>query len=79
MQESNHRSPLLEQILQPGDSSARDHPDINKLCDVIRETSFEIHKFLRSGHLEKIYENAELTFPFCAFCAFLWLESYGLH
>ncbi len=28
------------------------------LCDVIRETSFEIHKYLRSGHLEKIYENA---------------------
>jgi len=27
------------------------------LCDVIRETSFEIHKYLRSGHLEKIYEN----------------------
>jgi len=28
------------------------------LCDVIRETSFEIHKYLRSGHIEKIYENA---------------------
>ncbi len=58
MQESNHRSPLLEEILRPGDPSARDPADINKLCDVIRETSFEIHKFLRSGHLEKIYENA---------------------
>jgi GxxExxY protein len=29
-----------------------------QLCDVIRETSFEIHKFLRSGHLESVYENA---------------------
>ena len=29
-----------------------------ELCDVIRETSFEIHKFLRSGHLESVYENA---------------------
>src|SRR2546429_1909253 len=58
MQESNHRSPLLEEILRPGDSNARDPADINKLCDIIRETSFEIHKFLRSGHLEKIYENA---------------------
>jgi len=29
-----------------------------KLCDVIRETSFSIHKFHRHGHLEKIYENA---------------------
>ena len=31
---------------------------IFSLCDVIRETSFEIHKYLRSGHIEKIYENA---------------------
>lgn len=31
---------------------------INELCDVIRETSFDIHKYHRSGHLEKIYENA---------------------
>lgn len=28
------------------------------LCDVIRETSFDIHKYLRSGFNEKIYENA---------------------
>ena len=28
------------------------------LCDTIRETSFEIHKYLRSGFNEKIYENA---------------------
>jgi GxxExxY protein len=32
--------------------------DILALCDVIRETSFEIHKFLRNGHREQIYENA---------------------
>jgi GxxExxY protein len=32
--------------------------DIFTLCDVIRETSFEIYKYLRSGHREKIYENA---------------------
>ena len=32
--------------------------DINKLCNIIRETSFEIHRYHRSGHLEKIYENA---------------------
>lgn len=31
---------------------------INQLCDLIRETSFAIHRYLRSGHLEKIYENA---------------------
>jgi GxxExxY protein len=32
--------------------------NINSLCDLIRETSFAIHHYLRSGHLEKIYENA---------------------
>ncbi|RLE30672.1 MAG: hypothetical protein DRJ61_12435 [Acidobacteria bacterium] len=32
--------------------------DINELCDLVRQTSFEIHQFLRSGHLEKVYENA---------------------
>jgi GxxExxY protein len=24
----------------------------------MRQTSFDVHKFLRSGHLEKVYENA---------------------
>jgi GxxExxY protein len=32
--------------------------NINDLCDVIRETSFAIHCYLRNGHLEKVYENA---------------------
>ncbi len=32
--------------------------EINKLCDIIRETSFAIHKYHRNGHLEKVYENA---------------------
>ena len=32
--------------------------DIERLCDLIRETSFSIHSFLKFGHLEKIYENA---------------------
>ena len=31
---------------------------MNQLCDVVRETSFAIHKYHRNGHLEKIYENA---------------------
>jgi GxxExxY protein len=31
---------------------------INQLCDLVRETSFAIHKYHRNGHLEKIYENA---------------------
>ena len=32
--------------------------EIMRLCDTVRETSFAIHKYLRHGHLEKIYENA---------------------
>ncbi|HPA20681.1 MAG TPA: GxxExxY protein [Verrucomicrobiae bacterium] len=31
--------------------------NINQLCDVIRTTSFELHRYLRSGHMEKVYEN----------------------
>jgi GxxExxY protein len=35
------------------------NPDsINQLCDIVRETSFAIHRYHRHGHLEKIYENA---------------------
>jgi GxxExxY protein len=32
--------------------------EINALCDIVRQTSFDIHCFLRHGHLGKIYENA---------------------
>lgn len=28
------------------------------LCDIVRTTSFDIHKYLRSGFTERIYENA---------------------
>ncbi len=30
---------------------------INQLCDVVRETSFALHRYHRNGHMEKIYEN----------------------
>ena len=32
--------------------------DILTLCNIVRQTSFEIHTYLRSGHREQIYENA---------------------
>jgi GxxExxY protein len=32
--------------------------EILRLVDVIRQTSYEIHKYLRNGFTEKIYENA---------------------
>jgi GxxExxY protein len=35
----------------------KDKDDIFRLSDIIRETSFELHRYLRHGHLEKVYEN----------------------
>lgn len=32
--------------------------DIKHLCDQIREIAYEIHKYLGTGFLEKVYENA---------------------
>ncbi len=32
--------------------------NMNQLCDLVRETSFAIHRYHRQGHLEKIHENA---------------------
>ncbi len=34
-----------------------DSERINKLCGAVRECAFDLHRYLRSGHLEKIYEN----------------------
>jgi GxxExxY protein len=31
--------------------------EIFQLCDQVRETSFALHRYLRHGHLEKVYEN----------------------
>lgn len=33
-------------------------PYARHLADTIRETAFAAHRFLRHGHIEKIYENA---------------------
>jgi GxxExxY protein len=27
------------------------------LCDMVRETGYALHRYLRHGHLEKVYEN----------------------
>jgi GxxExxY protein len=31
--------------------------EILALCDRVRQTAFELHAYLRHGHLEKVYEN----------------------
>lgn len=30
---------------------------VKRLCDQIREQAFDLHQWLRHGHLEKVYEN----------------------
>lgn len=34
-----------------------DEKEILGLCDRVRQTAFELHAYLRQGHLEKVYEN----------------------
>ena len=34
-----------------------DKDDIFRLSDQIREISYDLHRYLRHGHLEKVYEN----------------------
>jgi GxxExxY protein len=31
---------------------------INELCNVVRQTAYDIHVYHANGHLEKVYENA---------------------
>jgi GxxExxY protein len=33
---------------------------INELCDQVRQIGYEVHRYLGTGYLEKIYENALL-------------------
>ena len=35
----------------------RPYQTVLELCDLIREASFSLHRFLRHGHLESVYEN----------------------
>lgn len=39
-------------------SEDENRDEIFKLCDIVRETSYSIHKYLRHGHLESVYERA---------------------
>lgn len=32
--------------------------EIMAICDIVRETSYSIHKYHGNGYLEKVYENA---------------------
>lgn len=32
--------------------------DIKALCDHVRQTAYEVHRYHAHGHLEKVYENA---------------------
>ncbi len=41
-------------------TNTREKDPIFQLCDVVRETSFGLHKYLRHGHVEKVYQNGLL-------------------
>jgi GxxExxY protein len=32
--------------------------NIQELCNLVRQTAYDIHKYHGHGHLEKVYENA---------------------
>src|SRR6266850_4226222 len=36
---------------------------INDLCDIVRQTAYDIHVYHANGHLEKVYENALVHRP----------------
>jgi len=41
-------------------AAIKDTDAIFRLCDVVRETGFAIHRYHRNGHVEKVYQNALL-------------------
>ncbi|HEY6119717.1 MAG TPA: GxxExxY protein, partial [Pyrinomonadaceae bacterium] len=48
---------LIRRFQREGEAQSEDQ-EIFQLCDKVRETGFKIHNYLRSGHAEKVYENA---------------------
>ena len=30
---------------------------VREICGIVRETGFALHKYLKGGHMEKVYEN----------------------
>jgi GxxExxY protein len=43
--------------MKPSQTTNQDQ-QIFKLCDLVRETGYAIHRYHRNGHLERIYQNA---------------------
>ena len=39
------------------DTEVKSDEDILALCDRVRQIAFDLHTYLRHGHLEKVYEN----------------------
>jgi GxxExxY protein len=42
----------------PKSGANKDMKKIMELCDVVRQTAYDIHTYHSNGHLEKVYENA---------------------
>lgn len=47
-------------VVQPqyGEHKMETDEEVKALCDLVRQTSYEIHTYHGHGHLEKVYENA---------------------
>src|SRR5688500_13115810 len=50
-------NPLKPHKSTEGAKNTKMKDDIVQLCDQVRESSFALHRYLRHGHLEKVYEN----------------------
>jgi GxxExxY protein len=44
-------------VLEAHEMDGNKWQSMNELCDIVRETSFALRCYLKSGHLEKVYEN----------------------
>jgi len=58
--EFGHEEAQKAQKKKPMKATITDTDAIFRLCDVVRETGFAIHRYLRNGHVEKVYQNALL-------------------
>ncbi|MGH7146110.1 MAG: GxxExxY protein [Planctomycetota bacterium] len=55
-----HRTP--PRIPYPHEKQrAEEDAAVKKLCDLVRQTAYDIRRYLQQGHLEKIYHNALLN------------------
>ena len=53
----------LDEILPQKNAESAKMKTIMQLCNLIRQTSYDIHLYRGHGHLEKVYENSLKNSP----------------